>query len=1022
MSVTRGKQNRHESNFVCDDDIKSSPYVLSKDLCEEMSPNSNNGYFEDPDFPPDRTSIQGSYSKIRNCRCNHVPTLSFINKPGSPNHQKPYYHCTRRKCNFFAYAYTAEQMPWFRFGLIRNKLGIQDEFKLVDKKRGFQASDLLQGKVGDCWFLSALAVIAQREDLIQRLFPEQNSFLINLNGKVEVRLFIDGWWRSVIIDNFLPCIIDKQQRQRNVSKKQLPNISILSHTNISAMHRAQELLQHKHGQKYGCINPLYNQSLSQLQNNLLQIQPTSQILAYSKTKYNQLWVPFLEKAYAKSHGCYQSISGGQISEAFLDLTGCPTLTFGLQNEKFEGIWFWLKLKYFCKQGLPMGCATAGGRQLNEVGLVGHHAYSILDVREFKISPNTNSWTMNSRSEIGNVSGFGNDGYLRLLKIRNPHGKGEWNGDWSDKSQKWQTLLRPSISSECSSLSQHDLCSMQNDGMFWMDYDHFLMGFHLVDVCLAFPNLHAKSFLTSFPPKQNPFRCQKAYEVSIPDYAIIDMEDDNENKYDENRSIIEVYVMAIQKTRRGISSGKTDKKVSYKLCDSGFLIIYPDGRVDGILFGMQKNGHFHFLLNKAKKQSSTAIIVPISFGHPSATDKELSFTVRFIGSGPLKVKPLEEVPPLQNSIQKFCFNVLRSQVILDCYPLFRVFLCERMGGTVFVYLMVSDDHTENQSSLSLCIQVVANVRGMTCRSSDGLENHKVISKGKKFEAAWRQFTKKFENEKKSRLLLAFVQSGYTWEVGVISCERIKKDSISNKNKLFKDEAIKQASLDPYFRPLIVDNDASSMIGVSDSSSRNRGIFETVYPNQVSEMVLTKKQIQSNSLDHASSVKGIQKQKLVLDLLHQENVESAMRASRMEYKQLEEDQIAKALDESLKARKDDPISVDDPDIVNFEATFNIDLTKMGNDATTKTPNEDISSDGRKIGSDQNPISLIDNEKNFIDLLSSDEECNVLYDRRNTSVKNNKKINTEKNDNNMKDSIEKKRKKAFEAAQSRFKFKNG
>ena len=43
------------------------------------------------------------------------------------------------------------------------------------------------GRVGDCWFLSALAVIAEREDLIARLFGRNGSSLNNNNfGIVQV--------------------------------------------------------------------------------------------------------------------------------------------------------------------------------------------------------------------------------------------------------------------------------------------------------------------------------------------------------------------------------------------------------------------------------------------------------------------------------------------------------------------------------------------------------------------------------------------------------------------------------------------------------------------------------------------------------------------------------------------------------------------------------------------------------------------------------------------------------------------
>ncbi len=51
--------------------------------------------------------------------------------------------------------------------------------------------------------------------------------------------------------------------------------------------------------------------------------------------------------------------------------------------------------------------------------------------------------------------------------------GEWNGDWSDASAKWSQDLPAALER-----------TGVNDGTFWMDLTHFVMGFQLVDVCIA----------------------------------------------------------------------------------------------------------------------------------------------------------------------------------------------------------------------------------------------------------------------------------------------------------------------------------------------------------------------------------------------------------------------------------------------------------------------------------------------------------------------------------------------------------
>jgi hypothetical protein len=135
----------------------------------------------------------------------------------------------------------------------------------------------------------------------------------------------------------------------------------------------------------------------------------------------------------------------------------------------------------------MGCGT----QSSAVGIIGMHAYSILDVREIK-GVDYNFFQQTGVAH-GNVSGFTEyDGTVRLLRIRNPHGKGEWRGDFSDRSATWEKLIEHGGASLTRSL--------RNDGTFWIDYDNFLMAFYNVDVVLAFKGNHAKSFQSNFPSK------------------------------------------------------------------------------------------------------------------------------------------------------------------------------------------------------------------------------------------------------------------------------------------------------------------------------------------------------------------------------------------------------------------------------------------------------------------------------------------------------------------------------------------
>eukprot|EP00611_Tribonema_gayanum_P004380 TRINITY_DN1354_c0_g2_i2.p1 TRINITY_DN1354_c0_g2~~TRINITY_DN1354_c0_g2_i2.p1 ORF type:complete len:352 (+),score=64.53 TRINITY_DN1354_c0_g2_i2:243-1298(+) len=165
-------------------------------------------------------------------------------------------------------------------------------------------------------------------------------------------------------------------------------------------------------------------------------------ILYSRCKdANEFWLPLIEKAWVKLLGCYEQAQGGHEHHALMDLTGGAGEYIALSGlGRPESVH-----AYMCsslKKGMLVCASAAGGQETdNGSGLYSGHAYTVLQAVETS------------------------HGHL-LLQLRNPWGRGEWRGDWSDASG----MLNDDICKELSHVIDAE------DGTFWMSAEDFQANF------------------------------------------------------------------------------------------------------------------------------------------------------------------------------------------------------------------------------------------------------------------------------------------------------------------------------------------------------------------------------------------------------------------------------------------------------------------------------------------------------------------------------------------------------------------
>ncbi|QGI82335.1 hypothetical protein CEK26_009034 [Fusarium fujikuroi] len=264
---------------------------------------------------------------------------------------------------------------------------------------GPTANDVRQGRDGDCWLMAALCTLSEKPGLIERLCVAHDQD-VGVYGFVFYR---DGAWISEIVDDFLYLI--KPDYDEGYFDRIL----------FDDVERVDP------DEAYRRI-----------------FQSNSSALYFAQCQHPQeTWLPLLEKCYAKAHGDYGAIEGGFGGEGIEDLTGGVTSEL-LTTDILDKEYFWKEELLKVNQEFLFGCNTGiWGRGWGErKGIVELHAYSIQKAVEI-------------------------DG-KRLLKLKNPWGKGEWTGPWSDGSKEWTAEWLQKLDHR-----------FGDDGDFWISYEDLL---------------------------------------------------------------------------------------------------------------------------------------------------------------------------------------------------------------------------------------------------------------------------------------------------------------------------------------------------------------------------------------------------------------------------------------------------------------------------------------------------------------------------------------------------------------------
>ena len=306
---------------------------------------------------------------------------------------------------------------WVRVTELRE--GTEDK-PMVLYQGDIEPRDCVQGQLGDCWLVSALACLAEYPGAVKQVILNREK---SLRGKYRVR-FYDGKakrWVVVTVDDYIPVY-----KGTNKAIFMQPNNNEFWPLIIE---KAMAKFMGSYSALDGGFGTWATHAL------------TGDHVFLLKKQFVGIWRRHNMKFIGKpgDGGKKDRIYHQEIEE---DIAKDKLFNILLQYSDIRSL---MAVSRMDKNGETKDAST---------GLVSGHLFSIMTVR----------WA-------GRAWGVGGK---RFVKIRNPWATFEWKGAWSDGSKEWDE--NPKIAKELGYVND------RSDGIFWMEFSDFCNFFNQIAVC------------------------------------------------------------------------------------------------------------------------------------------------------------------------------------------------------------------------------------------------------------------------------------------------------------------------------------------------------------------------------------------------------------------------------------------------------------------------------------------------------------------------------------------------------------